>query len=319
VSTLGQGSSVAEAIPARMVAGAQALQPGRKATRRRPDPFSALSYVTVTIFGLFCLVPLWMIVAGSLTDESVLGLNGYSLFPQPFSLEAYQLLFTGQSLLNGYIASVFITVVGTVLAVSCTASIAWVIARRLPVVGTPLTVFAYVPMLFNGGLVPFYLLVTQVLNLTNSWFAMILPLMLAPFLIFVAVSFFRQLPEEILDAARIDGAGELRIFFQIVLPLSSPILAVLGLFYAVTYWNEWFTGLLFLSDPDKFPLQLILQNLIANVTNAAQLPSSSSDGVAPVYQLRFAMTVLTVGPILLAYPFAQRFFVRGITLGATKG
>jgi putative aldouronate transport system permease protein len=148
---------------------------------------------------------------------------------------------------------------------------------------------------------------------------MILPLMLAPFLIFVTVSFFRQMPEEILDAARIDGAGELRIFFQIVLPLSKPILAVLALFYAVTYWNEWFTGLLFLSDPDKFPLQLILQNLISNVTNAASLPSSAGDAAAPVYQLRFAMTVLTVGPILLAYPFAQRFFVKGITLGATKG
>ncbi len=115
--------------------------------------------------------------------------------------------------------------------------------------------------------------------------------------------------------------AELRIFFQIVLPLSKPILAVLGLFYAVTYWNEWFTGLLFLSDPDKFPLQLILQNLISNAwTNAASLPSSAGAAMAPVYQLRFrAMTVLTVSPILLAYPFAQRFFVKGITLGATKG
>ncbi len=299
-------------------ASAKVRQTGRVA-RRRLEPFAAVSYVTVTLFGLFCLVPLWMIVSGSLTDESALGLNGYSLFPQPFSLRAYELLFTGQSLLNGYVASLFITVVGTILSISCTASIAWVIARRLPGISRPLTIFAYIPMLFNGGLVPFYLLVTQVLGLTNSWFAMILPLMLAPFLIFVTVSFFRQMPEEILDAARIDGAGELRIFFQIVLPLSKPILAVLALFYAVTYWNEWFTGLLFISDTDKFPLQLILQNLISNVTNAASLPSSAGDTMAPVYQLRFAMTVLTVGPILLAYPFAQRFFVKGITLGATKG
>jgi putative aldouronate transport system permease protein len=315
VSSVGQDSAAAAAG----MAAARTLQPGRTATRRRMEPFEAASYVTVTLFGLFCLVPLWMIVAGSLTDESVLGLNGYSLFPQPFSLRAYELLFTGQSLLNGYAASLFITVVGTLLSISCTASIAWVIARRLPLISRPLTIFAYIPMLFNGGLVPFYLLVTQVLHLTNSWFAMILPLMLAPFLIFVTVSFFRQMPEEILDAARIDGAGELRIFFQIVLPLSKPILAVLGLFYAVTYWNEWFTGLLFLSDTDRFPLQLILQNLISNVTNAASLPSSAGDSMAPVYQLRFAMTVLTVGPILLAYPFAQRFFVKGITLGATKG
>jgi putative aldouronate transport system permease protein len=221
---------------------------------------------------------------------------------------------------SGYIASLFITIVGTALSLSTTAALAWVIARRMPGISRPLTIFAYIPLLFTGGLVPLYLLVTQVLHLQNNWFAVILPGMMAPFLIFVAVSFFRQLPAEILDSARVDGAGELRIFFQIVLPLSKPILAVLGLFYAVTYWNEWFTALLFISDTDKFPLQLILQNLISNVTNAAALPgATAAQASAPVYQLRLAMTVLTVAPILLAYPFAQRFFVKGLTLGATKG
>ena len=292
----------------------------RRRARPRPEPFTIASYIVVTLFGLFCLIPLWMIVAGSFTDETVLARQGYSLFPSPSSLTAYELLFGGQSLLNGYVASLFITLVGTLLSVASTASLAWVIARRLAWISRPLTVFAYVPMLFHGGLVPLYLLVTQVLNLSNSWFAVILPILMAPFLVFITVSFFRQLPEEILDAARIDGAGELRIFFQIILPLSKPILAVLGLFYAVTYWNEWFMALLFVSDPDKYPLQLILQNLIANVTNATSLPgATAAEAAAPVYQLRFAMTVLTVGPILLAYPFAQRFFVKGITLGATKG
>jgi putative aldouronate transport system permease protein len=292
----------------------------RRKTHRRPEPFTIASYIVVTLFGLFCLVPLWMIIAGSFTDETVLARQGYSLFPSPFSLTAYELLFNGQSLLNGYVASLFITLVGTMLSVSGTATLAWVIARRLPWISRPLTVFAYVPMLFHGGLVPLYLLVTQVLSLSNSWFAVILPILLAPFLVFITVSFFRQLPEEIIDAARIDGAGELRIFFQIILPLSKPILAVLGLFYAVTYWNEWFMALLFVSDPEKYPLQLILQNLIANVTNATSLPgATAAQAAAPVYQLRFAMTVLTVGPILCAYPFAQRFFVKGITLGATKG
>lgn len=284
----------------------------------RPEAFTVSSYIGVTVFALFCVVPLWMIFAGSFTDEAVLATRGYSLFPYPFSTKAYDLLFGGQSLFDGYAASLFITIVGTVLSVTCTASLAWVIARRLPMISTPLTIFAYLPMLFSGGLVPLYLLVTQVLHLSNNWFAIILPQMLAPFLIFITVSFFRQLPEEILDAARVDGAGELRVFFQIVLPISTPIIAVLALFYAVHYWNEWFMGLLFLSDTEKYPLQLILQNLIANVSNAAQLPDAT-DPLAPVNQIRFAMTVVTVGPILLAYPFAQRFFVKGITLGATKG
>ncbi len=259
-----------------------------------------------------------MIVAGSFTDEAVLARSGYSFFPSRFSLAAYEQIFSGSSILKGYAATLFITVVGTVLSLAATSSLAWVIARQMPRLSRPLTVFAYLPMLFSGGLVPLYLLVTQVLNLQNSWFSVILPNMLAPFLVFVAVSFFRQLPEEILDSARVDGAGELRVFFQIVLPLSKPILAVIALFYAVTYWNEWFNALLFISDPDKYPLQLMLQNLIANVANAAQL-SSLASSTPPIYQLRLALTVVTIGPILLAYPFAQRYFVKGLTLGATKG
>jgi putative aldouronate transport system permease protein len=309
-------TAIGEPAPRPRVAARRPRKRGLKGI----EPFTVVSYIGVTLFGLFCLVPLWMILAGSFTAESKLALSGYSFWPSPFSLDAYQDLFSGQSLLNGYIASLFITVVGTALSLSTTAALAWVIARRMPGISRPLTIFAYIPLLFTGGLVPLYLLVTQVLHLQNSWFSVILPGMMAPFLIFVAVSFFRQLPAEILDSARVDGAGELRIFFQIVLPLSKPILAVLGLFYAVTYWNEWFTALLFISDQDKFPLQLILQNLIANVTNAASLPgATAAQASAPVYQLRLAMTVLTVGPILLAYPFAQRFFVKGLTLGASKG
>ena len=291
----------------------------RRPARRRVEPFTVVSYLGVSFFALLCLIPFWMIIIGSFTAESKLALSGYSFWPSPFSLQAYQLLFTGTTLLDGYIATLFITIVGTALSLTTTAALSWVIARRMPGVSRPLTVFAYLPMLFTGGLVPLYLLITEVLHLENSWFSVILPNMMAPFLVFVAVTFFRQLPGEILESARLDGAGEARIFFRIVLPLSKPILAVLALFYAVTYWNEWFTALLFLSNPTKFPLQLILQNLIANVMNAAQIPSSAAQAAAPVYQLRLAMTVVTIAPILLAYPFAQRFFVKGLTLGATKG
>jgi len=298
---------------------AQRPAKARRPVSRRVEPFTVVSYVGVSFFALLCLIPFWMIIIGSFTAESKLALSGYSFWPSPFSLQAYQLLFTGTALLDGYIATLFITIVGTALSLTTTAALSWVIARRMPGVSRPLTVFAYLPMLFTGGLVPLYLLITEVLHLENSWFSVILPNMMAPFLVFVAVTFFRQLPGEILESARLDGAGEARIFFRIVLPLSKPILAVLALFYAVTYWNEWFTALLFLSNPTKFPLQLILQNLIANVMNAAQIPSSAAQAAAPVYQLRLAMTVVTIAPILLAYPFAQRFFVKGLTLGATKG
>ncbi|MFF0824560.1 carbohydrate ABC transporter permease [Micromonospora haikouensis] len=297
-----------------------AAPPARAARHRRRtvEPFTVVSYLTVTLFALFCLVPLWMIVAGSFTDESVLSLRGYSLLPDPFSVDAYAQLFSGRAIGRAYLATLFITGVGTVLSVACTAGLAWVIARRLRPVSRPLTAFTYLPMLFSGGLVPIYLLVTQVLHLRDSWFAVILPHLMMPFLVFITVAFFQQIPTEIMESAHVDGAGELRIFFRIVLPLAKPILAVIALFYAVTYWNEWFMAILFISDPDKYPLQLLLQNLIANVTNATVLPGGSAP-VVPVNQLRLALTVVTIGPIILAYPFAQRYFVKGLTLGATKG
>ncbi|TDD72735.1 carbohydrate ABC transporter permease [Jiangella aurantiaca] len=290
--------------------------PARRRPRQRPEAFTIASYVGVVAFGLICLIPFWMVIAGSLTDESVLAQRGYSFWPSPFSLDAYQTIFAGSRVWLSYGATLFITVVGTTIAVASTSGIAWVIARGLPWVSRPLAVFAYIPMLFTGGLVPMYILITQILQLRDSWFAVILPLVIAPFLVFVQVSFFRGTPPEILDAARIDGAGELRTFFHVVLPLSKPVIAVVALFYAVTFWNEWFHALLFISDPNKYPLQLVLQNLITSVANAADLGTTIS---APVYQMRLAMTVITIGPILAAYPFAQRYFVKGLTLGASKG
>lgn len=292
--------------------------PSARRRRRggRPEAFTVISYIGTALFALVCIVPFWMIVAGSFTAESALAKSGYSLWPSPFSLDAYAFIFSGNRIWLAYGASLTITVVGTVLAVAATSGLSWVIARGLPKISTALSVYAYIPMLFHGGLVPFYILVTQVLQLRNSLLAVILPLVVAPFLVFVQVSFFRGLPQEILDSARIDGAGELRIFFSIVLPLSKPVIAVIALFYAVTYWNDWFMALMFISDPSLSPLQLVLQNMISSVANAANLGSAAS---APVYQIRLAMTVVTVAPILLAYPFAQRFFVKGLTLGASKG
>jgi putative aldouronate transport system permease protein len=290
------------------------------ATKRRTklEPFTIVSLIGVSLFMVLCAVPFWMILSGSFTDEQKLATTGYSLLPEPFSTTSYEMIFTGPTVMSAYTASVFITVVGTALALAFTSGLSWVIARRLPYVSRPLAIFAYIPMLFTGGLVPLYLLVTQYLKLQNTYFAVILPLLIAPFLVFIQVSAFRQLPEEIMESARIDGASEMQIFFRIGLPLSKPILAVVGLFYAVHYWNEWFTALLFISETDKYPLPLLLQNLVSNVSFSQMLPTSSGQST-PVYQLRLALTVVTIGPILLAYPFAQRYFVKGITLGATKG
>jgi putative aldouronate transport system permease protein len=285
---------------------------------RRADPFAIVSVIVVTLFAAGCLLPVWMVFASSLTSEKQLVQSSFSLFPSHVSFASYRIIFTEHSIFDAYFSSIFITVVGTVLAVTTTSGMAWVISRRLPRFSRLFGTITYLPMLFAGGLVPFYILVTQYLHLQNTYWSVILPLMVSPFLVFIEAAFFRQLPNEILESARIDGAGELRIFLRIVLPLSKAIIAVVAVFYATTYWNEWFMPLLFISDQHLTPLPLLLQNLIGNV-DAAQALQTSATATVPFYQLRMALTAVTIGPILLIYPFAQRYFVRGLTLGAVKG
>jgi putative aldouronate transport system permease protein len=293
--------------------------PSARSRRQKSEPFTKGSTIIAVLYALACIIPFWIIISSSLTAESTLNRTGFSIFPTPFSLEGYSMIFGGSArVINAYVSSVAITVIGTALALSATSGLAWVISRRESHWSRPLAIMTYIPMLLTAGLVPFYILVTQVLQLRNTWWAVILPFVVSPFLVFVQMQFFREIPQAVIDSARIDGANELRIFFTIVLPLSKPILAVIGLFYAVTYWNEWFTALLFISDKELQPLQQVLQIMIANISSANAIQPTNA-AAAPIFQLRMALTVLTMGPILLAYPFVQRFFVKGLTLGATKG
>lgn len=291
----------------------------RLRTRRQAiDWFQIFAIVIVSLFALSCFLPFWLVVISSFASEHALVQTGYTLWPQEFSLAAYQTLLSGPTLAQSYIASLFITLVGTAIALITTSGLAYVIANRAVRLSRPLGLMAYIPMLFSGGLVPFYILVTQYLHLSDTWWAVILPLAVNPFYVFIMVSFFRQIPQDILESGRLDGASEFTIFVRLVLPISTPILATIGLFYALAYWNDWFMALLFISDNTKFPLQLLLQNLVANV-DAAQAIQTTATAAVPTYQLRMALTVLTIGPIIFAYPFVQRFFVKGLTLGATKG
>lgn len=311
------------AAPTLIAPIAEPVPPTHSAAQRAPrhEPLEAFGVLALVIsigFAVICLLPFWLVVSSSLTSEAELVRHGYTLWPRHVNLDAYRILLSGPRVGRAYFASAFITIVGTLMALIMTASLAYVISIRLPRISRPLMVMTYIPMLFNGGLVPFYILVTQVLQLSNTWWSVILPNLISPFLVFITVAFFRALPDDVIDAARVDGASELRILFRIVVPMARPILATIGLFYALTYWNEWFMALLFISDSDKFPLQLMLQNMIANVASAEAIQSGPGADV-PIFQLRMALVVITIGPIILAYPFLQRFFVRGLTLGATKG
>ncbi|AIQ60128.1 sugar ABC transporter permease [Paenibacillus borealis] len=283
--------------------------------------FSIFAYVVLILFTLFCILPFLLMVIGSFTEESELIVNGYTLFPKAFSIAAYKALLHSDALYNGYGITLIITVVGTVAALCISAMLAYSLANKRNVLQTPFLLFCYLPMLFSGGIIPFYIVVSQWLHLQNTIWALILPLLCQPFLVFLLVSFFRTVPEELEEAARIDGANEMRVFFQIILPISKPILASVGLFYALNYWNDWYMGLMFIDNEKLFPLQLILRRMVSNMEAAKNLiPASAAiSTVAPTYGVRMATTVLTIGPIILLYPMLQKYFVKGLTVGAVKG
>ncbi|MBA9085787.1 putative aldouronate transport system permease protein [Fontibacillus solani] len=283
--------------------------------------FTVAAYVILTIFTIFCTFPFLLMIIGSFTKESELIVNGYSLFPKQFSVAAYQALLQSDALYQGYGVTVLVTVAGTLTALCISAMLAYSLANKRNVLQTPFLLFCYLPMLFSGGIIPFYIVVSQWLNLQNSIWVLILPLLCQPFLVFLLVSFFRTVPEELEEAARIDGANEMRVFFQIILPISKPILASVGLFYALYYWNDWFMGLMFVDNEKLFPLQLILRRMVSNMEAAKNLiPAAAAISTeAPTYGVRMATTVLTIGPIILLYPMLQKYFVKGLTVGAVKG
>jgi putative aldouronate transport system permease protein len=294
----------------------QPVMPARR--RRRPEWFTVLAYLVISVSAVACLLPFWLLITGSLTDNQELVLNGYSFWPAHWSGAAYQYIFAGGQVVRSYLVSIYVTLVGTTLALTTTTMLAYSIACPLNRWSRPLAMFTYFPMIFSGGLVPFYLWVTEGLKLGDNLWAVILPMLVNPFFAFIMVSFFRKLPAEILESARMDGASEVTIFLRVVLPLSKPILATIGLFYALAYWNDWFYALLFLQSESKYPLQLLLQNMLSNVT-FSQTFAQSSEVTVPSYSLRMAVTLIAIGPIVFVYPFVQRHFVRGLTLGGVKG
>lgn len=283
--------------------------------------FTISAYFFTFLFAVFCLFPFLLMVMGSFTAETELILHGYSLFPKAFSTAAYEAVLQSKVLFQSYRISITVTAVGAVSALAISAMLAYTLANKRNVLQSPMLIYCYLPMLFSGGIIPFYIVVSQWLHLQNTVWALILTLLCQPFLVFLLVSFFRTLPEELEEAARIDGANEMRVFFQIILPISKPILASVGLFYALNYWNDWFMGLMFVDNDKLFPLQLILRRMVSNMDAAKSLiPSGAAISVQPpAYGVRMATTVLTIGPIILLYPMLQKYFVKGLTVGAVKG
>ncbi|WP_020617308.1 carbohydrate ABC transporter permease [Paenibacillus daejeonensis] len=292
---------------------------------RRSGIVNALLNTFFILLSLVIIAPFILIVAVSLTDERALTTYGYSFIPTQFSSLAYEyLLQTPMVILRAYGNTAFITVVGTLLSILLTSIIGYTISRRDYSFRSWVTIYVFIPMMFSGGLVPFYILMTQYLHLKNSLWAIILPGLLSPFYVLIMKGFMGKIPFEIIESAKMDGAGEWRIFFRIILPLSTPALATLGLFIAFNYWNEWFNALLFIDEDRRVPLQLLLVRIM-NTLDFLRNNSEYIQGLGldmsqfPNESVRMALVVMVAGPMMFVFPFFQKYFVQGMTVGSLKG
>ncbi|WP_334074341.1 MULTISPECIES: carbohydrate ABC transporter permease [Paenibacillus] len=288
-------------------------------------PWNVVFNLIAGIFAFLCVFPFLFVVIISFTDEGVLARDGYKLIPSQWSLEAYRYVFqTGDTLLRSYGVTIFVTVVGTMISLLFIAFYAYAISRKSFKFRNFFAFFAFFTMLFNGGLVPTYIIVTQLLGLKDTIWALILPLAVNAFYIMILRTFYStSVPDAIIESGKIDGAGEFRIFLKLVLPLSLPGLATIGLFSTLGYWNDWFNALLYIDSPNLVPLQSMLMRIETSMQFILQNSQNSSLSLESLRSLpqdtsRMAMVVLATGPIIFAYPFFQRYFIQGLTVGAVK-
>ena len=284
---------------------------------------SILCYLFILIFAVFALVPFILVLSASFTDEVTLNRFGYQLWPKVFSLNAYKLALKDSGMAQAYLITISTTLLGTVTSMVLTSACAYAISVKSFRSRGTVALFMYFTMLFNGGLVPSYLLITKFLKLQNTYWVLLLPSLCNAWNILLMRNFFNGVPDSLREAAKVDGASDFRVLVQIMLPVSLPAIATIGLFYALSYWNEWYKCLLYIdtSHSQYYTLQYLIQRILRQVNYAASLPAEATGytEALPTYSFRMASIMLAIGPIVLLYPFLQKYFVAGLTVGAVKG
>lgn len=280
------------------------------------------------LYSLACIIPLILIFSVAFSNETDVIRNGYKMIPQNFDTYAFEFLFIDwQAILRAYGVQIFVTVFGTVLSVLIMSLYAYPISRPDFPHRNFFSFFAFFTILFNGGLIPWYLVYVNFLGLRDSLWALIMPFLVSAFWVLVMRTFFQNsIPLAVLESAKIDGAGEIKIFARIVFPLSMPVLASVALFQTLLYWNDFFLALVFIRSDEKYTVQYLMYKALLNVqflaqnpTIAAEITRSGGTVKLPNETVRMAMAVVGIGPIVFAYPFFQRYFVKGLTVGAVKG
>ena len=290
-------------------------------------PTNVIFHIVLLSITLACLIPLLLVLSISFSTEASMAEHGYKLIPRGWTLEGYIYLFKQRIIiLRALWMSVFITVTGTLLGGLLTTVMGYVLSRREFKMNKFFMWLVFIPMVFNGGLVSTFFIVSEFLGLRNTVWALILPLCVSSFNVIVCRTFFRiTIQDSVIESARIDGAGQFSIFFHLVLPLSLPLLATIGLFLSFAYWNDWFQALLYIDNQQLFTLQAFLNRLLGDINALAQnaqrlgLTQAQLLAVMPREAARMAIVVVIVLPILCTYPFFQRYFISGLTIGAVKG
>jgi len=283
--------------------------------------FKAAALVIIAVLALFCCLPFVLMLSGSFSSESQVVIHGYRFLPQEFTLDAYRVVFTtlGGTISNAYLVTIYVTLLGTLLGLVVTSMSGYILSRPDFKHRNKAAFFIYFTTLFSGGLIPTYLVNVNLLHLNHTLWAIILPGLMSPFYIFLYRNFIKGIPDSLMESARIDGAGDFRIYWQIVIPLCKPVTATIGLFLALAYWNNWFGYSLYLvADQEKWGLQYQLYRMLARVTDAVR-DSQIVVEQLPTETMKLATSMLATGPVLLFYPFAQRYFVAGLTIGGVKG
>jgi putative aldouronate transport system permease protein len=290
----------------------------------KPGYKSLLPNIAIhSVFLIYCLLvilPIIMVVIISFTDEGFLNIAGYRFIPGKMNLNAYIYIFTGNvTVLNAYAVTMLVTAAGTILNLIISSLLSYPLSRAEVKYRSRISFFVMFPLLFSGGMVPWYILISKYLHLSDNLLALIVPYAVSSVYVLIMRNFFRDLPDAIVEAARIDGSGEFNTFIAVILPLSKPIIATVGLFVGIFFWNDWYTCSLFISENKLFTLQYLLQiimNQIAFLQGNDMLRGTLDN--LPSESARMAACVLTVAPILFLYPFLQRYIVKGLTLGAVK-
>ncbi len=282
-----------------------------------------LAIVIITIFSLLCIIPFLLIIGTSFNTEAAVRVKGFSIWPDEPTLEAYKMIFkSGKIILGSYIVTILMTAIGTLVGLSIISMTGYALNRRDFPLRNGISFFIYFASLFSAGLAPYYLMMVKVYHLKDNYLAVLLPLLMSPWLIILMKNYVKGVPYELTEAGKIDGAGDFTIFVRLILPMLKPALATIGLFLALGYWNEWYQSSLFLSARvDYKPLQYMLYQIINQV---AYLKNSVAGAYVtfddfPQETLKMATAVVATGPVILIYPFVQKYFISGITVGAVKG